>query len=197
MALFPDTIAASLAGHKVEAAWLIRFDFASSTMRLWTGTGTLYTVDGEAWLGAGELVSVSGIEQAVNGQAPQATFTMSAIDSEMMRLARDEYEAEVKGRTATVLVQFFGTDLVDDPDNQRVLDAPYPVWSGRMLAPNFNFDQEGKRSVSVEAESLFSLRSRPQYSMYTDADQQHRYPGDKGFEFVGSLVDKTVTWPDY
>lgn len=197
MGLFPDTIAHALAGGRVECAWLIHFAFTSEPVRVWTGFGTLATSDGHQWSGLGQLASVSGIEQAVNGQAPQAVFTLSGIDAQTMRLARDEYEAEVKNRIVTVLIQFFGVDDPEDPDNQRVLDAPFPLWSGRCLAPVFTLTAEGERTVAIEAESLFSLRSRPQYAMYTDADQQHRFPGDRGFEFVGGLVNKTVTWPDY
>lgn len=197
MSLFPETIATALAGGKVEAAWLIHFSFTSEPVRLWFGYGPLDTADGNRWQGSGALGAVSGIEQAVNGQAPRATFTLSGIDAQMMRLARDEFEAEVAGRPVRALIQFFGVDDPEDPGNQRVLDAPYPVWAGRCLSPSFTLDEEGNRSVSIEAESLFSLRSRPQFSMYTDADQQRRFPGDRGFEFVGSLVNKTVTWPDY
>lgn len=198
MPLFPETIAAALAGTRVELAWLVRFDFVSETMRLWRGSGLLTTNDGATWQGLGSLGDVSGIEQAVNGEAPQATFTLSGVDGTIVRLARDEFEAEVLGRQVSVLLQFFGVDDPDDPGNQRPLDAPYPVWAGRCLSPTFTISRDGGRqSIDISAESLFSLRSRPQYAMYTDADQQRRFPGDAGFEFVGSLVNKVLTWPDY
>lgn len=197
MGLFPETIAHALAGGRVDVAWLVRFDFTSETLRLWTGNGLLTTADDEQWKGIGQLGGLSGIEQAVNGEAPQATFTLSGIDADIMRLARDEFEAQVKGRPVYVLIQFFGVDDEDDPDNQRPLDSPYALWSARCLTPTFVIEETGERSVSLSAESLFSLRSRPNYAMYTDADQRRRFPGDRGFEFVGSLVNKVVTWPDY
>lgn len=197
MGLFPETIAHSLAGGRVDFAWLVRFNFTSEIMRLWRGNGELTTTDSAKWEGIGQLGAVSGIEQAINGEAPQATFTLSGIDADIMRLARDEFEAQVRGRLVYALIQFFGVDDADDPDNQRPLDSPYPLWCGRMLTPTFVFEASGERSVTIAAESLFSLRSRPQYAMYTDADQRRRFPGDRGFEFVGSLVNKVVTWPDY
>ena len=197
MSLFPETIARALAGGRVECANLARFDFASETMRLWLGHGVLDTNDGAKWKGVGLFGGMSGLEQAVNGQAPEGTFTLSGIDADIMRLARDEFEAEVRGRIVRVFIQFFGVEDENDRDNQRPLDYPYPVWAGRMLKPTFAFDAEGERSVTIAAESLFSLRSRPRHAMYTDRDQQHRFPGDKGFEFVGSLVNKVLTWPDW
>lgn len=197
MSLFPDTIASSLGGRRVDVAILALFDFTTEPMRLWTGNGVLRTLDGNDWNGVGQWASLSGIEQAVNGEAPEATFTLSGVDADILRLARDEYEAEVRGRLVRLYIQFFGVDDPDDPGNQRVLDNPYPIWAGRCLAPSFAVDAAGERSVSLAAESLFSLRSRPRYAMYTDRDQQARFPGDRGFEFAPSLVNKEVTWPDY
>ena len=197
MSLFPETIATALGGGKVQCANLVLFDFTNEPMRLWLGTADLETNDGNVWRGVGTLGGLSGIEQAVNGEAPQATFTLSGVDATVLRLARDEFEEEVRGRMVRVYIQFFGVADPADPDNQRCLDNPYPIWSGRMLAPRFTITSEGERSVSIAAESLFSLRSRPRHSMYTDRDQQQRYPGDKGFEFVAGLVNKVVTWPDF
>lgn len=207
MGYFPDTIAAYLAGAKVQAEWLVHFDFTSEPMFLRLGgKGPLRTLNGQIWQGLGDLGSISGIEQAVNGQAPQATFTLSGIDADITRLALDSFTAEVKGRLGKVFIQYFGVDDPDDPDNQRVLDNPYAVWGGRFLQPSFRHEEDGSRSVTISAESLFSLRSRPQYATYTDSDQRARFPadpenpddpGDRGFEFVPSLVSKVVTWPDY
>lgn len=202
MGFFSETVSAYLAGYKVQAAALVMFDFTSGPMRLWRGHGNLTTADANVWQGLGELGSVTGIEQAVNGQAPQMVFTLSGLDAAIMHLARDEFEAEAIGRSVYVFIQFFGVDDVADPDNQRPLDLPYPIAAGRMMRPTFNFplraeNQSSARSISISAESLFSLRSRPKWAMYTDSDQQQRFPGDLGFEFVGGLVNKTVTWPDY
>jgi hypothetical protein len=51
--------------------------------------------------------------------------------------------------------------------------------------------------VSLTAENMFYGRSRPPYGRNTDRDQQARSPGDKFFGFVSSLVQKTITYPDY
>jgi len=198
MGYFPETIRAELAGEKVECADLVLFDFTTTPMRLWGGNGILKTNDGAQWQGLGGWGSASGIEQAINGEAPNANFTLSGIDAEIMGLARDEFEAEVRGRRVIVYEQFFGVEDPDDPDNQRCLDAPYAIWGARCISPSFAIDHEsGERSVTIQCESLFSLRSRPRHAMYTDRDQQKRFDGDRGFEFVGTLVNKVLTWPDY
>ncbi|MFX8805420.1 hypothetical protein ABTM67_19760, partial [Acinetobacter baumannii] len=87
------------------------------------------TNDGAVWDGLGRIGALSGVEQAVNGEAPEMTFTLSGVDPQMISLARDEFDTECRGRLISVLVQFFGVDDPDDPDNQRPLDLPYPIAS--------------------------------------------------------------------
>jgi hypothetical protein len=190
MSLFPDTIKEALAGRKPKSANLVLFDFLGEPVRLWTGNGRL-NAGGQSWDGIGRLGAISGLEQAINGEAPEASFVLSAIDAQIMRLAREEFEEKAKNRMAKVFVQFFRAD--DDVP----LDQPFPIWAGRMHAPLFNISADGAREVTVTAESLFTLRSRPNFAMYTDSDQQKRFADDKGFGFIGTLRNKVVTWPDW
>lgn len=193
MSLFPETIEAALGGRTVRASFLVLFDFVTQPMRIWTGAGKIVT-GGEEWYGIGALGSISGLEQAVNGEAPQTTFVLSGINSEIMSLARNEWESEAKDRLAQVLIQFHNED---DDQPLELFDAPYAIWGGRMQTPRFELQGPKTRKITVAAESLFALRSRPAFSQYTDSDQRARYPGDLGFEFVPGLINKIVTWPDF
>lgn len=202
MSLFPETIRQYMAGGKVQPATLVSMHFASETWRLWGGYDLLQTKDGSEWKALGHLGSISGIEQAMDGRAPEATMTLSGVTPEIIKLARDDFATEARNRLVRVWLQFFGVDDEADPDNQRCLDDPYPIWAGRMLRPGFTFDRGGEAegdeaTVSVTLESIFTARSRPNFALYTDSDQQARFPGDRGFEYVGSLVNKVLTWPDY
>lgn len=193
MSFFPETIAAMLGGRTVRASFLVEFDFATQPMRIWTGAGKL-EAGGEEWHGLGKLGSISGLEQAVNGEAPETTFVLSGINSQIVTIARDEFAEEAKDRLVRVLIQFHNAE---DDRALTLYDAPFAIWSGRMQVPRFEIQGPRKRKITVTAESLFSLRSRPSFSQYTDKDQQLRFPGDRGFEAVAGLVNKTVTWPDF
>lgn len=193
MSLFPETIQAHLAGRTVRVSFLVLFDFVTQPMRVWTGAGAL-TTGGFPWYGLGSLGSISGLEQAVNGEAPETTFILSGINSEIVAIARDEWESEAKDRLAKVLLQFHN-DSDDKP--LTTYDAPYAIWAGRMQTPRFQFQGPRTRRITVTAETLFTLRSRPSFSQYTDSDQNARFPGDRGFEFVPGLINKTVPWPDF
>lgn len=193
MSIFPETIKAHLAGRTVRVSFLVLFDFVTQPMRIWTGAGKI-TAGGQDWYGLGQLGSISGLEQAVNGEAPETTFVLSGINSEIVSLARDEWSDEGKDRLAKVLIQFHN---LDDDGPLELFDDPYAIWAGRMQTPRFELQGPTKRRITVAAESLFSLRSRPSFSQYTDTDQKARFPGDRGFEFVPGLINKTVTWPDF
>ncbi len=193
MSIFPATIKAALGGATVKMSYLVLFDFDGEPVRVWTGFGRI-TSGGYTWEGIGALASITGLEQAVNGEAPQATFTVAAIDPDIIRLTREEFKTKARDRLARVYLQFHN-DANDKP--LTLYDAPYAIWSGRMKAAAFDIKSDGTREVSVMCESLFSLRSRPVVSQYTDADQQRRFPGDLGFNFVASLRNKVVTWPDF
>ena len=193
MSIFPQTIEASLGGRAVRASFLVLLDFATTPMRLWTGAGKLPS-GGHDWMGLGEIGSISGLEQAVNGEAPETTLILSGVNSEVVRLARDEFNDEARDRLVTVLIQFHN---FEDDRPLELFDEPYAVWSGRMQNARFEFEGPATRRITITAESLFSLRSRPVFSQYTDADQQARFSGDRGFEFVPTLINKIVTWPDF
>lgn len=193
MSIFPDTIKAYLAGHVVRCSFLTMFDFTSAPVRVWTGAGRI-VAGGSTWEGLGSLAQISGLEQAINGQAPETSFILSGINSTILMTARDEFETEAKRRLVQVYIQFHN-DADDLP--MTLYDAPYPLWSGKIRTARFESQADGLRQITIGAESLFALRSRPNSSMYTDSDQQKRFPGDFGFEFVPTLMNKVIRWPDF
>jgi hypothetical protein len=48
--------------------------------------------------------------------------------------------------------------------------------------------------VSISYESRLIDLERSRESRYTNEDQQRAFPGDRGFEFVPSLQDLSLTW---
>ena len=56
----------------------------------------------------------------------------------------------------------------------------------------FTEGDTGELTLNVERE--FSQWDKPVVRRYTNADQQARYAGDRFFEFVEQMADKTVYW---
>lgn len=193
MSLFPETIKQSLAGNSVRISYLVLLGFESESIRVWTGFGRVES-GGEVWSGLGELGSIEGLEQAINGQAPETSLVLSGVDSAIVIKARDEWETEGRGKNARVYLQFH-----NDADDQplELFDEPFVIWTGTMRTARFEIQSDGLRRITVGCESLFALRGRPNFSMYTNSDQNSRFNGDRAFEFVNSLLNKVVKWPDF
>lgn len=194
---FSETVAAYLAGRSISASFLVFMDFRDAPRRWWTGTGLL-VAGGVEWLGMGQLISIDGLQSSIGMSAPETTFTLSGVDADIIAQAKAGSE-RVKDRRVRVYIQFFhvGQGVDADAPIWGNLDAPTVVWSGKMDTIRFAADGPASRSITVTAESLWTNRNRPPYGLYTDRDQNARYPGDRGLEQVASLVSKTIRWPTY
>lgn len=189
MSFFSDVQAAEAAGEVVQFGYLVEADFLSGVSRQWMGAGTLETLDGKAWDGAGELLSIGDIKAVVSGASVGTSFGWTGITPEILRVAR-QAETEAKNRLIRVYCQFF-------TEAGAPLSPPAVIVTLRMDVPKYHLEGASNRSVSISAENLLSGRKRPAYGSLTDADQKARHPSDLGLELMGALIDKTVTWPDF
>lgn len=193
MGFFPQTVAAKLAGREVAAALLCFMDFRDTPRRWWMGFGDL-NAGGQIWQGIGSMIQIDGLEQAMGTNAPRSTFTLSGVDAEIVRLAR-QASARVKDRPCQVYIQFFEIAPGGDKMPWAPLDAPYAIWSGIMDQMSYGAEGPTQRRVTLTAESIWTGRRRPAYGFWTDRDQNARFPGDRGLEQVVNLVQKTIRWP--
>lgn len=182
--MMPETVREMAAGRAVKVARLFQFDFLSGTKRFWDGLGDL-PAGGHTWQGAGDLISVSGLEWAEGLAAAQATFLLAATTPEIIQVALTA-EIEAKNRPCAVMLQFLSERYV-------ALDQPVGVWAGRMDRPIFKGDVRNQQ-INLTAETLFVDRIRAPWGLQTDTDQQARFPGDRGFEFMPTLINKDVDW---
>lgn len=182
--MLPETVRELAAGHRVQAATLFEFEFTSGTQRFWDGVGYL-TADSHDWLGFGQMVSVSGLEQSRNMGAPQTTFKLSGVDDNLIAIAVNS-AGEVTGNPCTVYLQFLSS--AGTP-----LDDPIAIWAGTMDTLTFQAGVKDQ-AITLTAETLFVDRVRAPFGFMTDTDQRARWSADRGFEFVASLLFKTVNW---
>lgn len=186
MGFFPQAVAAQIAGRTVHPAVLAAFDFASNPMRVHLGSGKL-RAGGQVYRGIGQLGAISGLEQAIGGTAPVATFTLSGVDAAIVAAVRNSSD-EVKGRQLTVLVQFYDED-------HAPLDDPLVLYAGEMDVMKIALQGPTKATVSVTAETIFTRHGLPMWGTLSNADQNRLYPGDRGLEMVAQIPFKTAIWP--
>lgn len=157
-------------------------DFESGFVRAHNGIGTI-TWGGYDWLGVGTFGKVSPVEESAELSQRTLIYTLSGIPPEMISVVLDEY---YQGRAARLYIGFV------DPTTGQLIADPDLLDQGRMDVSDI---EEGKElTVTITAESRVSAWDRALLRRYTDKDQQSRFPGDKGLEFVPQAATKEINW---
>jgi hypothetical protein len=175
-------VLAEIAAADVRAGVLAEIEFASGTVRAWTGVGILQW-NGYDWTGVGHLGGISPIEETSEVRAAGVALSLSGIPSALVASALGDAE---RGRPVTVWLAFFD-------DDWAIVADPYQAFSGRVDVPVI--DEGGETAtITIQAESRLIDLERPRTRRYTDEDQQDAFPGDRGFEFVTSLQEWSGVW---
>lgn len=178
-----DTLSEETEKQVVRPILMASFHFEESTDRAWSGVGQLIW-DGHTWYGAGTLGKVSTVEETTELRATGASFQLSGIPADLIEKVSTY---PVQGKKARLYLGFM------DADFKTLIMDPVLIFDGRMDTVEIS-DSGDTASVTLTAESRLRDLERVRTRRYTDADQQSRFPGDKGFEYVPSLQDKQIIW---
>jgi hypothetical protein len=174
------TLVSALQQTVIRPAVLVEIDSSTGVERFWSGVGTLAWPASPAvnWTGLGELLGVSNIDETRDVQAKGIKLTLSGIANSMVSLALSAAEP---GRTVNLY-------LVMLDANGVVIVDPYLAFSGPTDA--INLVEGGDTSISeLAVESELIRLQRANESRFTHDDQQIRFSGDLGFEFVEQLQE--------
>jgi len=177
-----SALASHFAGAVVYPIFLLRADFDSGTLRLWTGYGDL-TWNGATFTGAGEVLNLDLPDETLSLEANGAEATLTGIDSSLVATALAE---DYQERPATIWVAAL--------DGGQNLLPPYPVYAGRIDTMQIKSSgDEADIGVTIE-QPLISFKSQ-RGSRYTPEDQKRRFPDDEGLAQVPTLNDgRQITW---
>ena len=179
----------------------LRFD--DNIIRMWTGQGTLVLEDGTEWIGLGQLLSISSIEETTEMAVKGATITLSGIPSELLSLA---LSTPYQGRVAKI---YFGTflrdSLLQETGNYILLEGGGRInlesmskgfnelFSGYM--DQMNIEESGETSsIELAVENKLIDLERARVARFTSGYQKSVYPGDLGCDFIEDLQDKRISW---
>lgn len=180
--------------QQVRHAWFVEFHFVSGTTRVWTGFRYI-SVNGLIWAPVGPRGVVDQIEDPIGDQAPSLSLRMSGVDTAAIASALAQTN-ELRGRMVFIYDLYFNADW-------QPIDALETYGIARMdtvrVSKSQNPDGSYDRVIEVPAEYLLTTGSNPPNGRYSSSDQQARHPGqtDRYFEFLGSLQNKRLRWPDF
>lgn len=175
-------LAAAAAPQRI-AIPLIEMFFDSGTLRMalcqfdiiygpdtYTAIGPFSTLDALTE----SSVSTEGLRLKLNG-----------IDPAVIAIATSE---PYRGRIARLLKAYL------DPDTNTVISVPRVQFPGRIHTMLID-EQNDKCDVTVTIEHYDAELARPTPLRLNDSDQQRLYPGDRGCEYVETMVEKQIVWP--
>lgn len=175
----------------VRLVYFLQIEYMTGTSRYTSWSNNIYwSPDGgspsEEWLGLGDLIEQDEIYETAEQESRQTIFTLSGVQAATIARALDP--AKYTGQAVTV---WFG--LLDE--NHQLIGNPVKELVG--LADTHDIKRQGDK-VSIRL-TVVDERSRwdtPNIRRYTNQDQQERYPGDRGLEFVADQADKVIAWPE-
>lgn len=193
MALTLDGTASAQAAATVAGfAWLVELDFASGLQRVTTWPQQLVS-GGNTYTGLGDLLDVSAISESEDPAADRLVLSLSAANSAMLAAAIGPV-TEYRGRAVRVYAQFLGEAL--QPAGAAVLRfAGYmdKMQIPRTASPVGGGESSGRIEMRCVRAGQARFRNATGLRL-TDAQQKQRYPGDRGGEYVATLIEKPAVW---
>jgi len=173
-----SSLVTALTQDVISPFFALDLEFDSGSLYFWTGAGEV-TIDGKTYLGTGNLLEISDVEETAELAAKGATLTLSGVPSTILSLALTE---PYQGRPCRI---YFGVtgDLTEYTE----------VFSGYM--DQMNIAESGQTStIELTVENKLVDLEKPRSARFTSAYQKSVYPGDKGLDFVEDLQDKNIVW---
>ena len=149
-------------------------------MRLWTGYGSI-SWDSHTWTGT-DLLAIEGIEETTQQRSVGFRIGLNGISSTVLTVALDAD----KSRNLPGTVWLGALDSTG-----AVIADPYLARTG--FLSKVSWSDNGERcNISAEYEDENVALLVPFDRRYTPEDQAIDNPGDRGFDDVAQLQDKTI-----
>lgn len=160
-------------------------DFPGDPLRMWTGNYPL-TWDGYEWSGVADLVSVSPVQESLDGSSQGIAVTLTGLEHTAYRV---ESLGDYQGRDAELWL------ATVDPETGVVVGDPVLTFRGLMDSDETEDDGETVAvTINIERRDADQLRPRP--LRYTHEDQRmiQGSSDDIGLSFVTAVQSNRLLW---
>lgn len=182
----------ALASDARAPHWLVELDVTTGTA-YYTTNALDITANGHTYIGLANLLDVSVVTETEDPNQQQVTLGFSIGQSQALLAAFVSSPESYRGRAVRLYQQF--TDA-----NHQPAGAPVQRFTGTMEPITIKRSRD-KESGSMSARVEMPLsrtglaRSRNRLGLrLTNAQQQERFPGDRGLEYLQGLVEKPTLW---
>lgn len=173
---------AELAKEVKRGIVFLEGEFDDGTLRLHGGHGDM-AWNGFNWLGTGDLLGLSGLPDNVAMASHKMTISLNGLRLENIGLALDQV---TQGSPVRIWNGYLD-------ENDTVIPDPYLAFVGEMGEPIIN-EPKGTVDLSITVEGAAARMLDVFERRRTHEDQQIKFPGDKGLEYVTGLQEKDTAW---
>jgi hypothetical protein len=145
---------------------------------LWSGQGNK-TIDGNLYIGTGNLLSISDVSETSDVSAAGANLTLSGIPSDLLALA---LTTQYSGRICKIKFGVIASPIITTT-----------LFIGYMDQMNIK-DGAETAAITISVESKMIDLERPRINRYTSESQKSKFPNDLAFDFIPDLQDKPLSW---
>ncbi len=182
---------------QLAAARLVELEFPAETFRVWTGDGEITTLDARVWQGLGNFGQISAVKDTEGLSAEEIVIGLrrvsdgNELDPEAFSEAINaDRNLDVYNRAVRIYLQVFDTVTLG------LVGSPVAEFIGLMSHVVTRREGTHAAEISVHCEGIFAEGRKPPHIHYTQADQEARFPGDRGFEFIAAnALPRVVVWP--
>lgn len=170
--------------------WLVELQFTTGTLRY-----TTHSVDvpsgGYTWLGFGSLVSVDVVRESEDGGVSDVVLGLSIVSTSLIAASMGNVES-YRNQPVRLYLQLLGAGY-------EPVGAPVRRWTGVMNKVRIRRDagRQGSAGGAIEMVCSKAGGSRIRTGTglrHTHAQQQLRWPGDNGLQYVQALIEKPAVW---
>lgn len=172
------------------AHWLIELDFLAGTTYATTAPVSV-TTGGHTYTGVGAHLSVSTLSESEEAGADKLTISVPIVNSTMLAAAMGDANT-YRGRAARLSLQLFDDKFVP-------VGSAVPRWSGYMeparIKRSASDAGSGSGSIELPCSRAGMARARNYQGLrHTQQQQQLRFPGDLGLQYMQALIEAPALW---
>ena len=146
-----------------------------------SGIGTI-SYDGNDYLGVGDFGSISNTTESEQLRPNSLTLQLSGVDSTLLTEALDS------GNYGDVVTLYVGYRQ----DDGTLVDDPWLLWRGTFDYASISRGADNVVSIVVQHD--LAVLDEVNGGRYTDEDQQSKFTGDVGLEFIADMANLTLVW---